>query len=65
MDKLSLGFGPSDDFAVHDSFLPAHRWGMEAVASLVRVTPAGAALVVCGPKNQGASGGPSWLIALF
>ncbi len=64
VDTLSLDHGPSQDFAVHYSWLPSGRWGLEAVANLDEVPAAGAILVVGAPKVVGASGGPSRLIAL-
>jgi len=64
VDTLSLDFGPSTDFATHYRWLPANRWGMEAVANLDMVPPRGATLIVGGPKIAGATGGISRLIAL-
>lgn len=64
VDTLSLDYGPSGDFATHYAWLPANRWGMECVANLGSLPAAGATLVVGGPKIQGATGGPSRLIAL-
>jgi kynurenine formamidase len=64
VDTLSLDFGPSTDFATHYRWLPANRWGMEAVANLDAVPPRGATLIVGGPKIAGATGGISRLIAL-
>lgn len=37
VDTLSLDFGPSVDFAVHFSWLPDNRWGLENVANLDKV----------------------------
>ena len=65
VDTLSLDFGPSADFATHYRWLPANRWGMEAVANLDAVPPRGATLIVGGPKIAGATGGISRLIALL
>ncbi|HET6469421.1 MAG TPA: cyclase family protein [Geminicoccaceae bacterium] len=65
VDTLSLDFGPSPDFAVHYAWLPTGRWGLEAVANLDDVPPLGATLVVGGPKVQGATGGPSRVLALI
>lgn len=64
VDTLSLDYGASADFATHYLWLPAGRWGMECIANLDQVPPIGATLVVGGPKIQGATGGPSRLIAL-
>jgi kynurenine formamidase len=65
VDTLSLDYGPSADFATHYRWLPAERWGMEAVANLDAVPARGATLIVGGPKIAGATGGMSRLIALM
>jgi kynurenine formamidase len=65
VDTLSLDYGASKDFAVHLSWLPAGRWGMEAVANLDAAPAAGATLVVGSPKVVDATGGPSRLLALL
>ena len=64
VDTLSLDHGPSADFAVHYRWLPASKWGVENVANLGNIPPAGAVAIVGGPKIAGASGGPSRLFAL-
>lgn len=64
VDTLSLDFGASKDFATHYKWLPAGRWGMECVANLGALPASGATLVVGSPKIEGATGGPSRLIAL-
>ena len=64
VDTLSLDYGPSTDFAVHLTWLPANKWGMECVANLGQLPPFGATAIVGGPKIGGASGGPSRVLAL-
>ncbi|MEX2482687.1 MAG: cyclase family protein [Gammaproteobacteria bacterium] len=64
VDTMSLDHGPSQDFATHYSWLPAGRWGLEAVANLADLPAVGATMVVGGPKIEGATGGPSRIIAL-
>lgn len=64
VDTLSLDHGASKDFATHYSWLPANRWGLECVANLGEMPPVGATLVVGGPTIEGATGGPSRIIAL-
>lgn len=64
VDTLSLDYGPSPDFAVHFAWLPTNRWGLEAVANLDKVPPAGATLVAAVSKVQGATGGPTRILAL-
>jgi kynurenine formamidase len=63
-DTLSLDNGPSKDFKVHTTWLPAGRWGLENVANLDKVPASGATLVVGVAKVKGATGGPARLIAL-
>lgn len=65
VDTLSLDYGPSADFSTHYTWLPANRWGMECVANLSQLPAVGATIVAGGPKIQGATGGPSRVIALF
>jgi kynurenine formamidase len=65
VDTLSLDYGLSADFATHYRWLPANRWGMEAVANLDAVPARGATLIVGGPMIAGATGGMSRLIALM
>lgn len=64
VDTLSLDYGLSADFAVHLTWLPANKWGMECVANLGQLPPFGATAIVGGPKVGGASGGPSRVLAL-
>ena len=64
VDTLSLDHGPSKDFKTHLLWLPSGRWGLENVANLDQVPPAGATLVVGLAKVKDATGGPARLIAL-
>lgn len=64
VDTLSLDPGMSPDFATHKTWLPKTRWGLEAVANLSAVPPAGATLIVGAPKHAGGSGGPTRALAL-
>ena len=64
VDTLSLDHGPSRDFKTHSAWLPAGRWGIENIANLDKVPPAGATLVVGAPKVKGASGAPARVFAL-
>jgi kynurenine formamidase len=65
VDTLSLDHGASADFATHYAWLPTNRWGLECVANLGDLPATGATLVVGAPKIQGATGGPSRVIALI
>jgi kynurenine formamidase len=65
VDTLSLDHGQSKDFKVHVTFLPSGRWGIEAVANLGQVPEKGATVVVGVAKIEGATGGPTRVIALI
>jgi kynurenine formamidase len=65
VDTLSLDFGASKDFAVHKLWLGASKWGLECVANLSKLPPAGALVFVGAPKVLGASGGPTRVLALW
>ena len=64
VDTLSLDHGISADFAVHYSWLPAGRWGIENIANLDAVPASGATLVVGAPKHRGGTGGPCRIFAM-
>lgn len=64
VDTLSLDHGPSKSFRTHVLWLPTGRWGLENVANLDKVPPAGATLVVGVAKVKDATGGPARLLAL-
>jgi kynurenine formamidase len=64
VDTLSLDHGASKDFKTHYLWLPSGRWGLENVAALDQVPPAGATLVVGAAKVKNATGGPVRLMAL-
>lgn len=65
VDTLSLDHGPSKDFKVHYSVLPANKWGLENLANLARLPERGATVFVGLPKVKGASGGPTRVIAVW
>ncbi len=65
VDTLSLDFGASKEFAVHKLWLGAGRWGLECVANLAKLPPAGATVFVGAPKVIGASGGPTRVLAVW
>jgi kynurenine formamidase len=64
VDTLSLDHGPSPDFIVHNTWLPAGRYGIEGVANLGRLPAKGATIVVGAPKVKGGTGGPARVFAL-
>lgn len=65
VDTLSIDHGPSTTYATHRAWLPAGRWAAEGLANLFSLPPLGATLVVGAPTVQGATGGPSRIIALL
>ena len=65
VDTLSLDPGNSADFAVHNSWLPAGRYGIEALANLEELPVKGATIVVGAPKHRGGTGGPARVLALI
>ncbi len=65
VDTLSLDYGPSTDFGAHFAVLPANSWGIENLANLGKIPPAGATLFVGLPKVKGASGGPARVLAVW
>jgi kynurenine formamidase len=65
VDTLSLDFGASPDFAVHKLWLGAGKWGLECVANLSKLPPAGATVFVGAPKVINASGGPTRVLAVW
>lgn len=64
VDTLSLDFGASADFKTHLTVLPAGKYGIENLANLATVPPAGATIIIGGPKHRTASGGPVRALAL-
>lgn len=65
VDTLSLDHGPSTTFAVHYTLLPTNRWGLENLANLEAIPPAGATLFVGAPKIAAGSGGPTRVMAVW
>jgi kynurenine formamidase len=65
VDTLSLDCGASKEFAVHKLWLGAGKWGLECVANLAQLPPAGATVFVGAPKVSGASGGPTRVLAVW
>ena len=65
VDTLSLDPGNSKDFAVHHTWLPAGRYGIENVANLDLLPVKGATVFVGAPKHRGGTGGPARVMATF
>jgi kynurenine formamidase len=64
LDVGSLDIGPSTTFPAHVSWLPSGRYGIENLARLGELPPAGALVVVGAPRFAGGSGGPARILAL-
>jgi kynurenine formamidase len=64
VDTLSLDPGNSADFGVHFSWLPSGRYGIENLANLDQVPPAGATVFVGAPKHARGTGGPARVMAV-
>lgn len=64
VDTLSLDPGNSADFAVHYSWLPAGRYGIENLANLDQLPTTGATLFVGAPKHAQGTGGPARVLAV-
>ena len=64
VDTLSLDAGAAQKFVAHLAILGAAKYGIEMLANLGRVPPSGATVIVGAPKHDGATGGPSRVLAL-
>jgi kynurenine formamidase len=64
LDTASLDIGASRDFPAHVSWLPSGRYGIENLANLERLPPAGAVAIVGAPTFAGGSGGPARVLAV-
>ena len=64
VDTLSLDPGNSKDFAVHYSWLPGGRFGIENVNNLDQLPAKGATVFVGAPKHRGGTGGPARVMAV-
>lgn len=63
-DTLSLDPGNSADFAVHNSWLPGGRYGIENLAHVDQLPAKGATIFVGAPKHARGTGGPARVMAL-
>ncbi|MGO9124788.1 MAG: cyclase family protein [Terriglobales bacterium] len=64
IDTLSIDYGPSPDFAVHQYTMAHSIYHLENVANLDHVPASGAVVVVAPIKLEGGSGGPVRILAL-
>ena len=64
VDTLSLDAASASRFVAHLALLGAGKYGVELLANLGTVPPAGATIIVGGPKHEGATGGPARVYAV-
>ncbi len=64
VDTLSLDGASASRFVAHLALLGAGKYGVELLANLGTVPPAGATIIVGGPKHEGATGGPARVYAV-
>ena len=64
VDTLSLDAGAAPAFVAHLAVLGVGKYGVEMMANLGLVPPAGATVIVAAPKHEGATGGPARVLAL-
>ena len=65
IDTLSIDYGPSKDFEVHRTDLPAGLYNLENLANLDQLPEAGAFLIAAPIKLEGGSGGAVRVFALL
>lgn len=65
VDTMSLDPGNSADFAVHYSWLPSGRFGIEGLANLDQLPARGATVFIGAPKHRGGTGGPARVLAML
>jgi kynurenine formamidase len=65
VDTLSLDAAVAQKFVAHLAFLGAGKYGVELLANLNGVPPAGATIIIGAPKHEGASGGPVRALAVL
>ena len=65
IDTPSIDYGPSKDFIAHQILNGANIYGLENVAHLERVPPAGATIIALPMKIKGGTGGPVRILALL
>src|SRR5262245_39145385 len=65
VDTISFDPGYDKEFKSHKALFKGGKWGVENIANLDAVPPAGAHAFVGATKVEGASGGPARLLALW
>ena len=64
VDTLSLDAGAAPKPVAHLAFLGAGKYGVELLANFATLPPAGATIIIGGPKHENATGGPCRVFAL-
>ena len=64
VDTLSLDAGVAQKFVAHLAVLGAGKYGLELMANLGRVPPAGATVFIGAMKHDGSTGGPARVVAV-
>lgn len=65
IDTLSIDYGPSANFEVHRTTLPAGLFHVENIANLDKLPATGAFIVAAPAKLEGGSGGPVRVFAIL
>lgn len=65
IDTLSIDYGPSKDFEVHRTTLPAGLFHVENIANLDKLPATGAFIIAAPIKLEGGSGGPVRVFAIL
>lgn len=65
IDTLSIDYGPSANFEVHRTTLPAGLFHVENIANLDKLPPTGAFVIAAPIKLEGGSGGPVRVFAIL
>ncbi len=65
IDTPSIDHGPSKEFIAHQILNGANIYGLENVAHLERVPPAGATIIALPMKIKGGTGGPVRILAIL
>ncbi len=65
IDTASIDYGQSRDFIVHQILNGADVYGLENIANLDKLPPAGATLIALPIKIKGGTGGPVRIIAIL
>lgn len=65
IDTASLDHGPSQDFLAHRILSEQNIYGLENVANMEKLPPAGATVIALPMKIRGGTGGPARIVAVL